>query len=344
MSKKHEKKEKVTFGQVIQVIQDTSKPVPPKYLYKLSDVAPGDLSALKAGWAKVPNERRVNLLEDILEFIETDEVLDYSEMGKLAIADQNSKIRELGIRILAPYEMVELIPTYINMVQHDPITEVRAITAAALGVFVYLGEIEELDPDVLVQVQTALTKAIAEDQPELLRRRSLEALSYSSLDEITSMIEVAYQRPETDWVVTALNAMSRNLDERWNPSVIKSLKDIRPPVRAEAAHAAGEMELQEAREILLEMMNDDNPDVQTNAIWSLSQIGGDNVLEAMEKMLEETKDDDLANLLEEAIENLEFTQGVSALDFLDIDDDDEEGPFDEDSFLSKYSPNGRKPN
>jgi len=345
MKKKQEKKEKITFGQVIQALQNPSLPVPPKYMYKLSDVSAGDLTALKTAWPKIPTERRVAVMEDALSFFESDEAMDFSEIGLLAIDDSNSQVRELGIRLLAPYEMEDMVAKFISMSATDPETTVRAVAAAALGVFVYLGEIEEIDEATLNTVEEALLKGCAEGQPDLVRRRSLEALSYSSLEEVQTMIKSAYASSETDWVVTALNAMSRNLDEIWNPIVLASLKDLRPAVRAEAAHAAGEMELGESLETLLEMIRDDNAEAQAAAIWSVSQIGGEGAGEALEELLEETEDDDVAELIEEALDNLEFTEGVSAFELMELDDDaDDDEPFDEDKFLSNFRPNGRKPN
>ena len=345
MKKKHEKKDKITFGQVIQALQDPSMPVPPKYMYKLSDVSASDLTALKTAWPKIPTERRVAVLEDALSFFESDEAMDFSEIGLLGLDDENDQVRELGIRLMAPYEMIELAPKFISMSANDSSTLVRAVAAAALGVYVYLGEIEEVDENTLKTVEQTLLKGFAEGQPDLVRRRSLEALSYSSLEEVLPMIQSAYESSQTDWVVSALNAMSRNLDEKWNPMVLDSLKDLRPAVRAEAAHAAGEMELEGSRDVLLEMIRDDNSEAQAAAIWSLSQIGGEGVGEALEKLLDETEDDDLAEVIEEALDNLEFTEGVSAFDLMELDDDeDDDEPFNEDTFLSNFRPNGRKPN
>lgn len=346
MSKKFVKKDKTTFGQVIQALQDLSKPLPAKYVYKLSDVSAGDLTALKTSWPKISLERRISLLEDALSFSENDESLDFFEVGNLALADPSDQVRELGVRILAPYEMPELAPKFIALSENDPSVIVRAVATAALGVFIFLGEMEEMDQDELENVQAALLRCHAEGQPDLVRRRALEALSYADQEKIEEMIQTAYESSETDWVVSALNAMSRNLAEIWEPKILASLKDLRPAVRAEAAHAAGEMEMELARQQLLEMIRDDNSEAQSTAIWSLSQIGGEGVGAALEKLLEETEDDDLASLIEEALDNLTFTEGAAAFELMDLDPDEDEddGPFNEDTFLSKYRPKGGKPN
>ena len=54
-----------------------------------------------------------------------------------------------GLRMLWEYEDEKLIPTLIELlkVDFDPI--VRSQAAAALGKYVYLGEIEEIHPNLL---------------------------------------------------------------------------------------------------------------------------------------------------------------------------------------------------
>ncbi len=345
MAKRSNKKQKVNFGQVVQALQDPNQDVPATYLYKLSDIGPGDLPGLKLAWPKIRPERRIALIEDLLMFSESDETLDFSQVGLLAIADVNAKVRELGVRLLAPYEPVELISEFIRLAESDPEVEVRAVAAAALGVYVFLGEIEEIDPEELAPIEAVLRRVTAEGQPDLVRRRGLEALSYSSDESVMQMIKDAYAKNSIDWTVTALNAMSRNLSETWNPIVLSSLHDDRPAVRAEAAHAAGEMELDEARQPLLDMLTDDDEDAQAAAIWSLSQIGGEGVGEALTQLLDQTEDEDLGAFIEEALENLEMTEGDSILDLIDLSElGEDDGFFDEDSYLSDFSPNGSKPN
>lgn len=67
-------------------------------------------------------------------------------------------------------------------------------------------------------------------------------------------------------------------------------------------------------------------------VWSLSKIGGEKVRDTLEQMLEETDDEDEVELIEEALENLYFTEGFDQFTMFDFDSDDEN---DLDSYLDQ---------
>ncbi len=344
MKKKQDKKQKITFSQLVQIMLDPSSDLPNKYWQKLSDIQPNDAPILKNAWSKIPVERRLGIMEDLAEFNENDDLLNFSEICRLAIQDPDSRLREIAIRILATYQDEQLIPTFVALFQNDPAVEVRAVSALALGVFIYLGELEELDEQRVDEIVEVLLQGSKADQPELIQRRSLEALSFSNRAEVVSLIESAYKSKHPEWIASALLAMSRNLESRWHANVISSLDDDRPEIRTAAVSAAGEMEIEEAREKIIELLHDPEEDVQDAAIWSLSQIGGSEAQEALERLLDETEDEELADFIEEALENLLFTDDLANFELMDLSEVDEaEMPFDEDSYLSGFSTNGNKP-
>jgi HEAT repeat protein len=99
------------------------------------------------------------------------------------------------------------------------------------------------------------------------------------------------------------------------------LENPHPAIRTEAARAAGELELASARQSLLGLLQDDEEDVRMAAIWSLSQIGGRGVREALEEIQEETEDEDEAEYLENALDNLAFTEDNGLFSILSLPDD-----------------------
>jgi hypothetical protein len=58
-------------------------------------------------------------------------------------------------------------------------------------------------------------------------------------------------------------------------------------------------------------------------IWSLSQIGGEDVRTYLENLLDQLEDDDQITFLEEALDNLAFTEDLERFDLLAFDPDDE---------------------
>jgi HEAT repeat protein len=285
---------------------------------------PADTAFLAETWPKVSIQRRKALLEDLEEIHLADDLLCFEEVGRVALKDGEPGVRMRAIQILREYELADLLLTFVNLAEHDPDAEVRAASAAALATYIYMGEMEDISPKKLQQVEECLLRLIASSDTTLVRRRALEALGFSSRKEVPGLIEKAYASPEMDWLVTALYAMGRSANSRWKPQVLKMLSHKRPAVRAEAASAAGELEIKAAIPELLELLDDVDPDVRMASIWSLSQIGGARVRSALENMLETSEDDDEANQIDNALENLDLTEEMKNLALLEIPEDGNE--------------------
>jgi hypothetical protein len=169
---------------------------------------------------------------------------------------------------------------------------------------------------------------------DLIRRRALESLGYSSRPEVIPLIESAFSSRDKEWIASALFAMGRSANEIWEQHVLQSFDSPHPLIRMEAARAAGELELKEAVEDLLEMIDDDNPDVRSAAIWSLSQIGGEGVRDTLEELQELSEDDEEIEFIESALDNLSFTEDMELFTLFDIPgaglvDQEEDADFDE---------------
>jgi HEAT repeat protein len=314
----------VPFTKLIGALLDESTPFSPRYLNRLSDLEPADTAFLAETWPKVSVRRRMALLEDLEEIHLADDLLCFEEVGRVALIDGEPGVRMRAIQILREYELADLLPTFVNLAEHDPDAEVRAASAAALAIYIYMGEVEDISPKKLHEVEECLLRLISSSDTTLVRRRALEALGFSSRKELPGLIEKAYASPEMDWLVSALYAMGRSANSRWKPQVLKMLSHKRPAVRAEAASAAGELEIKAAIPELLELLDDVDPDVRMASIWSLSQIGGARVRSALENMLETSEDDDETNQIDNALENLDLTEEMKNLALLEMPEDGNE--------------------
>lgn len=314
----------IPFTKLIEALLDENTPLSPRYLNRLSDLAPDDSASLEKTWPKISTRRREALLEDLEEIHMVDDLLSFEEVARLALKDSSSGVRRRAINILREYELVDLLPTFMHMSEHDPDPEVRAASAAALSTYIYMGEVEDISPKKLQQVEECLFRLTSGSDAPLVRRRALEALGFSSRKEVVGLIENAYASPDVDWLVTALFAMGRSANPRWNPQVLKMLTHQRPVVRAEAASAAGELEIKAAVPRLLDLLEDVDQDVRMASIWALSQVGGEGVRAALENMLETTDDDDESTQVDNALQNLEFTEEMKDLTLLEIPEDGNE--------------------
>jgi HEAT repeat protein len=314
----------IPFTKLIAALLDETTPFHPRYLNRLSDLEPADTALLADAWPKVSLRRREALLEDLAEIHLADDVLWFEEVARLAIKDNEPSVRSRAIQILREYELVDLLPVFVDIAKHDVDADVRASAVAALATYIYMGEVEAISLTKLKQVEECLLGLLSSSDTTLVHRRALEALGFSSRKEVASLIEKAYASHDIDWLISALFAMGRSANSRWNQKVLKMLTHQQPTVRAEAASSAGELEISEAIPMLMELLEDPDSDVRMAAIWSLSQVGGEGVRQALENLLEITEDEDEANQIDNALENLDFTEEMRDLALLEIPEDGNE--------------------
>lgn len=314
----------IPFTELIAALLDTDTPLHPRFLYRLSDLDLDELATFKQTWTEIPSWRRQALMEDLEQLGMADDLLSYEAISRYTMHDEDPRVRLPAIRILWEYETEDLVPAYLKILETDPDGEVRAAAAAALGQFVYKGELDELPTKTLQDLEDRLFKVMTTDKDTQVRQRALESLSYSSRDELPPLIEKAFSSGDRDWMATALIAMGRSVDKRWEDDILSMLDSKVPVLRAEAARAAGELELAESVVNLVDLTEDADEDVRMAAIWSLSQIGGDKARRTLENLLRESHDDDETDFLETALDNLAFTDGLQPFSILNFQEDQAE--------------------
>lgn len=315
------------FATVLERLRDTSRPFPPASLYHLSDLPRSDLAALEALWVDLPAERRQNLVQSLNDLSEANFEVNFDAVFRLGLEDSDSGVRAIAIRALWESEDATLMAPFIEFLQHDPDPLVRAAAASALGRFVYLGELEELTAAQKRRVEDALLGVIAGNDVLEVRRRALEAVSYSSRAEVQPLIAAAFASDEPKQRVSAIFAMGRNADRpRWGEQVQGELESVEPEMRFEAARAAGELELREAGPALRELLDDTDTQVREAAVWSLGQIGGDFARRTLTELLDNTADEDEQEFVQEALDNLALTDEVNAFTLFELGED-EDGPY-----------------
>ena len=269
-------------------------------------------------------------MEDVETLGVRDYLLSFEALARFAVQDEDPDVRIPAVRTLWEFEGPDLIPIFLGLLQSQHQDEVRAVAATALGQFVYKGELEEISRKTCREVEDRLLEVYHHAGSSLIRRRALEALGYSSRQEIPPLIEAAYQAEDNEWLVSALFAMGRSANERWRPQVMEMLEHRHPVVRAEAARAAGELEIDNAVPLLLELLDDPNESVHMAAIWSLSQIGGEGVRERLEALYEASDQEQEMEYIEAALDNLTFTEGVGMFKLFDFSGMGEDDSFEDD--------------
>ncbi len=312
------------FQTLIDALLDEDKKFNPRYLYRLSDLEGDELTHFVRTWPQLPLWRRQALMQDLHELGGADHLLSYENIGRHALKDEDPQVRLLAVQILWEFEELDLVPLYLQLLGADPVSEVRAASASGLGQFVYLGELDRLHTRTLQDIEDKLLEAFNMDPDVLVKCKALEALGFSSRTEIPMLVESAFTSEDPRMKISALIAMGRSMDSRWEPTILKMLNDILPGVRAEAARAAGELEIDDAVPTLIELTSDSEENVRKAAIWSLSQIGGDMARDSLQKLFQEADDDHEADFLESALDNIAFTDGMEPFSLFDFPEDDSE--------------------
>jgi HEAT repeat protein len=316
--------ELIPFQTVLDILLDESTEIPRRYLNEFSDIQPDPLQALLETWPRVALKRKLLLLDRLNSLANEDYLVSFDDLGRALLTDPEPQVRIRAMRLLVECEDFRLVPLYIDMLTTDNNVAVRAEAASMLGLFVQLGEFDEIPDEVHHQIEDVLLEVLnVEDEPSV-RRRALEALGFSSRDEVPMLIESSFKRQDPDWQASALFAMGRSNDKRWTDNVLRMIASEYRRVRLAAVQAAGELELALARPLLLLLLEDEDDEVITGAaIWSLSQIGGEDVRIFLQNLLDKIEDDDdQVAFLEEALDNLAFTEDMAGFDLLAFDADE----------------------
>ncbi len=317
--------DKTSIHKLLSDLADGGQELSRTTLQQFSDMDPASLRALHEGWPGVSVERKRKLLEGLEDLSEEDTLVSFDDFARSVLDDPDPEVRMRAIRLLDEANDIKLIPVFIKIMNEDQDSETRAEAASALGKFVELGELEEIPDEVRREVDSALLqKANSEDHVQV-RRNALESLGFSSRPEVITLIESCFRRENPEWQASALFAMGRSFDERWEEQVLSRLMDASSLVRLAAVEAAGELRLASARMALFHVLEEEEEDdISSAAIWSLSQIGGEDVRLYIENLIDLAEDDEDVEFLEEALDNLEFTDELNQFDLLSIDPDETE--------------------
>ena len=312
-----------SFQTVLDSLIAPGKDFPRKYLSLFSDIQPLELQTLMDVWERVNLGRKLSLLEGLESLAERDTLVSFDDFASAILNDPEALVRTHAIRLLLECDDAKLVPTYLDLLKNDPDAKVRAEAANVLGLFVDLGELDEIPEDVYDEVMSVLLESANGEKEARVRRQALESLGWSSHPDVVTLVESAFEMDKNEWKASALTAMGRSANDLWEDRILRSLLDENDIVRKAAVQSAGLLPLKSARVPLLRMLEEEeNDEIMSAVIWSLSQIGGEDVGTYLEAMLAETEDEDLIGFLEEALDNLAFTEDLDRFDLLAVDADD----------------------
>ncbi len=315
---------RAALQKVIVELADGGPPLSRRSLHEFSDLDPASLQSVLEVWPRVPLERKRTLLDGLRELSDENTLVSFEDFARSLLTDPEAQVRTRAIRLLDESDDPKLAPALLKILASDEDADTRSEAASALGRYVEGGELEKFPASTQRQVEDALLEKANGEDTLTVRRRALESLGYSSRPEVVTLIESAFRRENPDWQASALFAMGRSFDERWEEQVLSRMTDVNPTVRLAAVEAAGELRLTSARTLLFKVLEEEEEDdITSAAIWSLSQVGGEDARTYLENLLDAAQDSEDIEFIEEALDNLDFTDEQDHFDLFSIDPDEQ---------------------
>jgi HEAT repeat protein len=305
-------------------------------LAQLSGLAGEEEAAFKIGWLLIPAERRLSVIERLVELADDNAELDYHTAFCHALRDEEPSVRERATSGLWETDDRRTIPLLIDRMENDPVDEVRAGAAQALGHFALLADTGKLVERDSTRVWEALKASVEDDdEPITVRRRALESIASFRAPQIRSWIQWGFDHPEAMLRQSAIYAMGRSGDLAWMEIVTGEMESDDPAMRYEAANAAREFGEEDALPALTDLVHDIDAQVSLAALHAIAGIGGGKA-RALLRGYSASADDPAVR--EAAAEALEILEADSA-DFsmmklagepepeLDYDDDEDNDDY-----------------
>ncbi len=278
-------------------------------LYYLSDLDAEGIARVRLVWPGLPVELRRRLITCLVEMAEADFELNFGEVFRMGLEDEDAEVRTASIEGLWEDEDVRLVPLLVTRLQDDESASVRAAAAQSLGRFILLGELNKIHPEPHHMAYQAVLATCQDEHEDIeVQRRALESLAYADNETVIQLIHKAYASPHEKMRVSAVFAMGRSANPYWSRHVRQELFSPNPEMRYEAARACGELQLREAVAELEELADDVDAEVQDAALWALGQIGGDRARSILERYCL-ADNEATRSAAEAALDELEFMYG-----------------------------------
>jgi HEAT repeat protein len=277
-----------------------------KSLKFLSDLSSEDRTTFREVWPTLPLDRRIRIVDALVDITEDNIDFNFRHIFLTALEDTNHDVRRSAIEGLVEDNSSLVMGRLLTILRSDPDANVREAAAISLGRFAYLSQCNKLNGQA-DRLRSALIDSANDNAEESdVRRRAVESLGYLHGDsDVTQLIADQYRQSGHN-AESAVLAMGRSMDNQWSPIVLHELRSERPAMRYEAAHAAGEMGLEDALPQLAHMIDDDDTEVRLAVIWALGQIGGKPASDALRQVLQ-AGDPAMQEAAQEALQEIAFS-------------------------------------
>ena len=299
-----------------QGAQSAASTVSASVVYGLSDLSRQNVKALEPIWLKLSPTCKHKVLQALNEASETSFELRYREIALLNVKDESSLVRAAAVDLLWEEDSTETMQLFLNIARDDPASHVKVRALIGLGKFILLGEYGEIPAALALKAQQlALQLHSSPNESMEVRRRALEALANSNHPDTSHLIRAAYQQDNHRFKASALFAMGRTCDAQWQDILLEELEGSDNELVYEAVRACGEIQLESSLDSISKLALGDDREIQLMSIWALGEIGGKRAFEILSSLEEPAEDEELADMIDEALDAASFSLSGPVFDF-----------------------------
>ncbi len=311
----------IPFPQILDALKnDQSVHMP--HLYRLSDMDTAEAHAFQAQWPTFPEERRRLIARHLAEISAENYLVDFEQAFSLFLADQSAPVRQAALDGLWDSTNVRHVAPILRLLETDEDNDVRARGAHTLGNYTFQSLCGLMPDHVAGMILPALLRVL--ESPEtaaIVRRSALESASYADDKRIDTFILDAYNHGDYHMQISALNAMGINGALRWLPTILDELESPYEEMRLAAIRAAGHIGDVQAINQLVRLIEEDEYEIQAAAVEALAAIGGDVAERILIDMLEDPDMESLYEIIEEALDDVSWSNMLDDYPLFDLDPD-----------------------
>ena len=298
----------MTLAEYINELVQGNEPLDHSSHLLLTDLSAEDFDHLRAGWAAVPVPRKLELLGILVDLVEDNVDVDFTDVFRMCINDTEAVVRESAIRGLWESEDRTLIRPFTRLLSRDPSPEVQAAGAMALRRFAEKAQEGKLIDRDAQRVRRALMNAIArQGEHSHVTRRAIEAASYFEGTDMDEVIEIALGDDDPLMRQSAIFAMGNSVHLEWLPRLVDALRADEPAIRYEAAGSVGRLGGSSSVPHLVPLLRDEDTLVQQAAATALGHLGGQVARQELLKCLD-TSDEALEQAAQAALAVVDFEE------------------------------------
>lgn len=304
------KQPKYKFEDALTALLDNSRVFPPVYLHTFTDLTTAQQKRLAEIWERIDPVRRLNLFEDLGALAQRDYVLDFSSVARMGLDDEEGAIRMAAIYMLTDCQDKPFARRMLKTALEDPDEDVQCAAINVLSQYVLDLEYGNKTPVSGEQIIQTLEKLIISEKKRV-RLDAMEALAFTDHQAVAPLIRKALDSAENEQVISALCAIEHTLDNGWDDTVLELLESDDADVKISAVRAAGELQIREALPFfyhVISQFDTQDQDLVMACVWAVSEIGDHDSAEVLDALSDAARgEDELEELIDEAIDNLNLT-------------------------------------